>query len=309
MQDELLLKCVGENGREWKRIQDEHYPCRSRNDLKNRYVGFNMIMSAAVHKLSPDGSYTILTRRSKIGSRVAIPSSPAEKEVAGRNAIDLMDDDDNSTEDHRLGSPSGEVSNPVVDRAIERCHNFFGIRLGGEESNIVDVSVDSTGDSWLETMCPSSQGQAGLASAAVADFGLPQDGFFDSLSPAPALTSFATSSCCSSPSPETDSVESVDELQTMDSSHCNGSEPLPIINLPQVPCSPALWPNRQMGEGPVEGSEGTGWMTDLQGSQHPGRRSKVALVVEACDGDMLDRLLAVARTATGHAKLEIEYAS
>ncbi|RYP22774.1 hypothetical protein DL765_001483 [Monosporascus sp. GIB2] len=40
-EDELLLASVAKHGREWKFIQEQSYPTRSRNDLRNRYASLS----------------------------------------------------------------------------------------------------------------------------------------------------------------------------------------------------------------------------------------------------------------------------
>ncbi|KAI9150315.1 Transcriptional regulator [Paramyrothecium foliicola] len=64
-EDEILLNLVQTHGRDWKLIQEQEFPTRSRNELKNRYStlirrmnphGKNSSCSSSVGSPAPDGS-------------------------------------------------------------------------------------------------------------------------------------------------------------------------------------------------------------------------------------------------------------
>ncbi|GAP82651.2 putative myb transcription protein [Rosellinia necatrix] len=75
-EDEKLLKYVRKYGREWKRIQQDHYAKRSRNDLKNRYT----ILSRKLENITASSSGSQAEGTSSPGSHLSSPMQMHETE-------------------------------------------------------------------------------------------------------------------------------------------------------------------------------------------------------------------------------------
>ncbi|PNY24073.1 Transcriptional activator Myb [Tolypocladium capitatum] len=282
-QDQLLLKCVGEYGREWKQIQDDHYPARSRNDLKNRY--------------------TILTRQSNTKSRARAASD------ARRHVVDVMVEE---TEDSpRAESSSTENSNEMQglgSGSIIGGDGAFGMQRGDDQADFgLGMDMDGCGDHWLDAMCQ-SPGSMDLADIAVDVDMLQSSSSAACLSPPPALASVSTPES-QSQSPGVASIVSAEDLD-LQMAQYNRQHGMDAADLFQS----LLFFQSHMQTRPhsasrelSEADKGFGDVPEQQ--RPPVPRSKVALVVEACDGLMLNRLLAVALMADGNAKVEMEYAT
>lgn len=296
-QDQLLLKCVGEYGREWKRIQDDHYPGRSRNDLKNRCA--EPLMSAEVQQLTPASRHTILTRRSNTESRARAASDPVGSQ---RDGVDVMAEED---------SPRAESSSTDNNEAPELgggsviCGDDgdFGVQLGDDEADFgFGMDMDGCGDHWLDALCrpPGSMDFTDIA----IDFDMLQSrSSAAGLSPPPA-----TASLSASQSPGVASIVSAEDLHLQTAQYGQQQHDVEAANLFRSPLFPqARVQARPRGASRALSEADTGLGDVLGQPPPPVRRSKVALVVEACDGLMLNRLLAVARMAEGKAKVEIEY--
>lgn len=87
-EDQLLLQLVQERGREWKAIQHNHYPSRSRIDLKNRY--------------------TILMRRM---------TNNSNPDVLGDDSHDAYQDDDDGSDSSSVVSGASEDGTAATDGA------------------------------------------------------------------------------------------------------------------------------------------------------------------------------------------------
>ncbi|KAI0409175.1 Homeodomain-like protein [Xylaria palmicola] len=57
-EDELLLRLVQENGREWKMFQEQNFSRRSTNELKNRYTGLARKAKITYHRAESVASYS-----------------------------------------------------------------------------------------------------------------------------------------------------------------------------------------------------------------------------------------------------------
>ncbi|POR35317.1 Transcriptional activator Myb [Tolypocladium paradoxum] len=280
-EDQLLLKCVDEYGREWKQIQDDHYPGRSRNDLKNRY--------------------TILTRRSNTESRAQAASDPQ------RHVVDVMAETDDSPRAESSSTDNNEVLELDSGSVIG---GGFGMHLGDDEADFgLGMDMDGCGDHWLDALCQ-SPGPMDFTDIAV-DFDMLQGSSSAAgLSPPPALASFAASQSQSQSQSQSPGVASTVSAEDLDlqmaqfsQQHDMGAANLfrsPLFSQSHIQARPR-GASRELGEADM----GLGDVLEQQ--PPPVRTSKVALVVEACDGLMLNRLLAVARMADGNAKVEIEY--
>ncbi|KND89110.1 Transcriptional activator Myb [Tolypocladium ophioglossoides CBS 100239] len=278
-EDQLLLKSVAEYGREWKRIQDDRYPGRSRNDLKNRY--------------------TILTRRSNTESRTRVASDPRRHvvDVVVEEAEDSPRAESSSTDNH-------EVLELGTSSVMGGDDGGLGMQLGDDETGFgFGMDMDGCGDHWLDAMCQ-SPGSVDFTDIAV-DFDLLQSSSSAAgFSPPPALASFSASQ---SQSPGVASIVSAEDLDPQMAQYSQQHD-MDAANLFQRPLFPQSHIRTRPRGASRELSAADMGLGDVLEQQLPAvRRSKVALVVEACDGPMLNRLLAVARMADGNAKVEIEY--
>ncbi|KAK0702424.1 hypothetical protein B0T21DRAFT_112094 [Apiosordaria backusii] len=330
-EDKLLLSLVQERGREWKAIQHNHYPSRSRIDLKNRYTILMRRLNNPNHSGQHQDAY-----HDEDGSDTSsvISGGDASDDGTGTTAATTVSNNSGSSS-HPRHSRQGSKASASSDHVVGHPHahsQHVELDLGAEHQHVDQFEADFNAADWLDSsafsMIPTTTAQHGggvdpLSLASFLDHhssGLRHDTtMLASTWDDPFSTSAASQGyhmtgyhLSTSTYPQTSGMTTA--TITADD-HDAGKGDVEMEGM--VAFDPNLLfsdstASESFGSGPI--SNAAGQDQALRSEQQGGADlagvededvSKVVIAVEGCDKDTLDYLFNVTRPIKGRVKMEI----